>query len=206
MHAGEDAFPKRAKRKEARNENEWKKRRRVRKPGRGAPGGGMPRRAGRARRRACPTRRPTVGSACGPLGRSRARRAMRARLRCASRAPWRAGTRHGRQIARRCGRGRFGRFGRFGLLGLLVVDWARRNPRRNPRRRQKVVTNFTDVAAAMADAPGPVLTPDILEAYLRDDYRPRLQPPDPANRYHLGPLSSVSSRCGTTNNAQAQPL
>ncbi len=25
-------------------------------------------------------------------------------------------------------------------------------------------------------------------------------------RYHLGPLSSVSSRCGTTNNAQAQPL
>ena len=25
-------------------------------------------------------------------------------------------------------------------------------------------------------------------------------------RYHLGPLSSVSPRCGTTNNAQAQPL
>jgi hypothetical protein len=25
-------------------------------------------------------------------------------------------------------------------------------------------------------------------------------------RYHLGPLSSVSPRCGTTNNAQARPL
>jgi hypothetical protein len=49
---------------------------------------------------------------------------------------------------------------------------------------------FTDVAAAMADAPGPVLSPDILEAYLRADHRPRLQPPDPVNR---GPSPGTSN-------------
>ena len=73
-------------------------------------------------------------------------------------------------------------------LGLSVVGGA--TPGRDTGKRSKVVANFTDVAAAMADAPGPVLTPDILEAYLRDDYRPRLQPPDPANR---GPSPGTSN-------------
>ena len=73
-------------------------------------------------------------------------------------------------------------------LGLSVVGGA--TPGRDTGKRSKVVANFTDVAAAMADAPGPVLTPDILEAYLRDDYRPRLQSPDPANR---GPSPGTSN-------------
>ena len=50
--------------------------------------------------------------------------------------------------------------------------------------RPKMVAKFTENAAAMADAPDPVLSPDILEAYLREDYRSRLQPPDPAYRWH----------------------
>ena len=48
-----------------------------------------------------------------------------------------------------------------------------------------MVATFTDVAAAVADAPGPVLSPDILEAYLRDlrdDSRLRQRQPDPAYR------------------------
>ena len=34
-----------------------------------------------------------------------------------------------------------------------------------------MVATLTDVAAAMADARGPVLSPDLLDAYLRDDHR-----------------------------------
>ena len=56
-------------------------------------------------------------------------------------------------------------------------------------RRPKVVATFTDVAAAMADAPGSVLSPDILDAYLRDDSRLRLQRPDPTFR---GPSPGTS--------------
>ena len=52
-----------------------------------------------------------------------------------------------------------------------------------------MVATFTDVAAAMADAPGPVLSPDILEAYLRDDTRLRLQQPDPT---YCGPSPGTS--------------
>jgi hypothetical protein len=72
--------------------------------------------------------------------------------------------------------------------GLSVVGGA--TPGRHTGKRSKVVAAFTDVAAAMADAPGPVLSPDILEAYLRADHRPRLQPPDPVNR---GPSPGTSN-------------
>ena len=34
-----------------------------------------------------------------------------------------------------------------------------------------VVANVSDAVAAMADAHGPVLSPDLLDAYLRDDHR-----------------------------------
>ena len=77
--------------------------------------------------------------------------------------------------------------------GLSVVGGA--TPGRHTGKRSKVVAKkvvaaFTDVAAAMADAPRPVLSPDILEAYLRADHRPRLQPPDPVNR---GPSPGTSN-------------
>ena len=71
--------------------------------------------------------------------------------------------------------------------GLSVVGGANRGETLG--RRPKVVATFTDVAAAMADAPVPMLTPDVLEQYLRDDSRLRLQQPDPIYR---GPSPGTS--------------
>ena len=45
-----------------------------------------------------------------------------------------------------------------------------------------VVANVSDAVAAMADARGPVLSPDLLDAYLRDDQFSRLLPAVPAYR------------------------
>ena len=58
-------------------------------------------------------------------------------------------------------------------------------------KRHEVAAKFTDVAAAMADAPGPEFSPDILEAYLRDELRLRLQPPGPTYRGLSPGTSSV---------------
>ena len=45
-----------------------------------------------------------------------------------------------------------------------------------------MVANVTGAAAAMADARGPVLSPDLLEAYLRDEPFSRLLPAVPTYR------------------------
>ena len=45
-----------------------------------------------------------------------------------------------------------------------------------------MAAKFTDVAAAMSDAPGPEFSPDFLEAYLRDDQLSRLLPAVPDYR------------------------
>ena len=58
-------------------------------------------------------------------------------------------------------------------------------------KRHVVAAKFTDVAAAMADAPGPEFSPDILEAYLRDEPGLRLQPPGPTYRGLSPGTSSV---------------
>jgi len=47
---------------------------------------------------------------------------------------------------------------------------------------------------AMADAPGPVLTPDILEAYLRDDY--------PPNQIRLSPEEASTQGCRRVSGMQ----